>query len=322
MRRCPRRPRCCSAGWRAATPCRLHLGPLGGRRAPAGGRRRDHLRRLARRGAARAGAAAAAPTRPSRAGRSACASSSPSATRPTCARCGCGSRTRARSPPCTGAARPTSTAARARVEAIAREAEAAGLATHWGRKVLELRPPGPVRQGPGGARPGGARRPAQRDVRRRRHHRPRRLRRARRAGRARARSTLPCESASARTRDRPRSSSAPTWSWTAWTASGRCWPRSPNGEVPRPAARLGGAVRRHRHGARARLRPRRGRRGDQHARLRGRRLVVPGVAGRDLAGPPAVADARDRDAAARGAPHEHAARAGARARCSSTGSGR
>jgi trehalose 6-phosphate phosphatase len=36
---------------------------------------------------------------------------------------------------------PDERAAHERVEAIAREAEAAGLATHWGRKVLELRPP-------------------------------------------------------------------------------------------------------------------------------------------------------------------------------------
>jgi trehalose 6-phosphate phosphatase len=36
---------------------------------------------------------------------------------------------------------PDEEAARARVEEIASEAEEAGLATHWGRKVLELRPP-------------------------------------------------------------------------------------------------------------------------------------------------------------------------------------
>jgi trehalose 6-phosphate phosphatase len=36
---------------------------------------------------------------------------------------------------------PDEDAARARIEEIAAEAEAAGLATHWGRKVLELRPP-------------------------------------------------------------------------------------------------------------------------------------------------------------------------------------
>jgi trehalose 6-phosphate phosphatase len=37
--------------------------------------------------------------------------------------------------------------ARARVEAIAAEAEAAGLFVHWGRKVLEIRPPVPVHKG-------------------------------------------------------------------------------------------------------------------------------------------------------------------------------
>ena len=36
---------------------------------------------------------------------------------------------------------PDEDEARGRVEQIAAEAEAAGLATHWGRKVLELRPP-------------------------------------------------------------------------------------------------------------------------------------------------------------------------------------
>ena len=36
---------------------------------------------------------------------------------------------------------PDEDAARAQLEGIAEEAEAAGLATHWGRKVLEVRPP-------------------------------------------------------------------------------------------------------------------------------------------------------------------------------------
>jgi trehalose 6-phosphate phosphatase len=42
---------------------------------------------------------------------------------------------------------PDEDAARARVEGIASEAEAAGLATHWGRKVLEVRPPVPIDKG-------------------------------------------------------------------------------------------------------------------------------------------------------------------------------
>jgi trehalose 6-phosphate phosphatase len=42
---------------------------------------------------------------------------------------------------------PDEDEARTRVEAIAGEAEAAGLATHWGRKVLEVRPPVPISKG-------------------------------------------------------------------------------------------------------------------------------------------------------------------------------
>ncbi|GAC1324925.1 MAG: trehalose-phosphatase [Thermoleophilaceae bacterium] len=42
---------------------------------------------------------------------------------------------------------PDEPAARTRVEGLAQEAEAAGLVTHWGRKVLEVRPPVPVDKG-------------------------------------------------------------------------------------------------------------------------------------------------------------------------------
>jgi trehalose 6-phosphate phosphatase len=42
---------------------------------------------------------------------------------------------------------PDEDAARTRVEGIAREAEAAGFHTHWGRKVLEVRPPVPFDKG-------------------------------------------------------------------------------------------------------------------------------------------------------------------------------
>jgi trehalose 6-phosphate phosphatase len=42
---------------------------------------------------------------------------------------------------------PDEDAARTRLEGIAQEAEAAGLATHWGRKVLEIRPPVPIDKG-------------------------------------------------------------------------------------------------------------------------------------------------------------------------------
>lgn len=42
---------------------------------------------------------------------------------------------------------PDEDAARTLLEGVAREAETAGLDTHWGRKVLEIRPPVPVDKG-------------------------------------------------------------------------------------------------------------------------------------------------------------------------------
>jgi trehalose 6-phosphate phosphatase len=42
---------------------------------------------------------------------------------------------------------PDEEAARTHVEGIAQEAETAGFATHWGRKVLEVRPPVPIDKG-------------------------------------------------------------------------------------------------------------------------------------------------------------------------------
>ena len=42
---------------------------------------------------------------------------------------------------------PDEDAARTRLEGLAGEAETAGFATHWGRKVLEVRPPVPVDKG-------------------------------------------------------------------------------------------------------------------------------------------------------------------------------
>jgi trehalose 6-phosphate phosphatase len=42
---------------------------------------------------------------------------------------------------------PDENAARAQLEELAQEAEAAGLAIHWGRKVLEVRPPVPIDKG-------------------------------------------------------------------------------------------------------------------------------------------------------------------------------
>jgi trehalose 6-phosphate phosphatase len=42
---------------------------------------------------------------------------------------------------------PDEDAARTRIEGIAQEAEVEGFVTHWGRKVLEVRPPVPVDKG-------------------------------------------------------------------------------------------------------------------------------------------------------------------------------
>jgi trehalose 6-phosphate phosphatase len=42
---------------------------------------------------------------------------------------------------------PDEDAARTALEGLAQEAEAAGFATHWGRKVLEIRPPVPIDKG-------------------------------------------------------------------------------------------------------------------------------------------------------------------------------
>jgi trehalose 6-phosphate phosphatase len=42
---------------------------------------------------------------------------------------------------------PDEHAARTHLEGIAQQAESAGLATHWGRKVLEVRPPVPIGKG-------------------------------------------------------------------------------------------------------------------------------------------------------------------------------
>ena len=72
---------------------------------------------------------------------------------------------------------PDEEAAHARVRRIAEEAEAEGLWTHWGRKVLEIRPPGADRQGPRRARAAGAGAGARRALRGRRRDRPRCLRR-------------------------------------------------------------------------------------------------------------------------------------------------
>ena len=70
-------------------------------------------------------------------------------TRPRCSACACAARTRGRSSPFTGAARPDEDAAEAAVREIAERAQADGLWIHWGRKVLELRPPVELNKGRG-----------------------------------------------------------------------------------------------------------------------------------------------------------------------------
>ena len=82
---------------------------------------------------------------------------------------------------------PDEAAAESLLRDVAQEAQAAGLDIHWGRKVLEVRPPVPVDKGQAVRalieRTGVQRRA----VRRRRRDRPRRLRRPRRShGRGRA----------------------------------------------------------------------------------------------------------------------------------------
>ncbi len=62
-------------------------------------------------------------------------------TSPRCGAAGSASRTRVAILAFHWRGAPDEAAARALVEEIARDAEAAGLRPHWGRKVLEVRPP-------------------------------------------------------------------------------------------------------------------------------------------------------------------------------------
>ena len=80
---------------------------------------------------------------------------------------------------------PDEQAAETWLAGVAQEAPEAGLEVHWGRKVLEIRPPVRVSKGDGIRAPAGGRLAAHRAVRRRRRHRPGRLRRARVPGRGR-----------------------------------------------------------------------------------------------------------------------------------------
>ena len=122
-------------------------------------------------------------TRASRSGSDGSTSSAARPTPPTSASSASGSRTRARSSPSTGAGARDEDAARAAIDAIAERAEAAGLRTHWGRKVLEVRPPIKIDKGAGIKQLAGRRRRGDRlgAVRGRRRHRSRRLPRPDRA---------------------------------------------------------------------------------------------------------------------------------------------
>ena len=78
---------------------------------------------------------------------------------------------------------PDEEAAETWLAGVAQEAEAEGFDIHWGRKVLEIRPPVPVDKGQGIRAMVEAHAGPRRALRRRRRDRPGRLRRARRAHR-------------------------------------------------------------------------------------------------------------------------------------------
>ena len=304
----------------------LHLGALRGRGAPARRRRRDRLRRLARRRAARAGRDdARAWCRRSRAGRSACGASPPSATRRELRLLRV--RIEDKGPIAAFHWRgvPDEEAARARsCEGLAQEAEAAGLAIHWGRKVLEIRPPVPDRQGPGGARARGRRRrcgprssaattpptstPSTRSTRCCARRRARR-------GRARGRPLGRGPGGDRRAR-RPGGGRRGGLRARAGGA------RAPTDALPRLPAHRGAAVRRRGHRARGRGRGRARPHRRQHARVRGARLVGPGrrVAGCGWAAAPRPRRASPGCSPARARPTR--CPSSSPARSSSTGSGR
>ncbi len=96
--------------------------------------------------------------------------------------CASASRTRARSTPSTGAARPTRPPPRPGSPAWPRRPRPRASTIHWGRKVLEIRPPVPVDKGQGIVALVEPLRCHRGPLRRRRRDRPGRLRRARRAG--------------------------------------------------------------------------------------------------------------------------------------------
>ncbi len=105
---------------------------------------------------------------------------------------------------------PDEEEAQAAMEDVAAAAEKAGFTAHWGRKVLEIRPPVRIDKGAGDRQP-AARPPARRRaLRGRRHHRPRRVPRPHRARRGGAAWAQPCGSACGRTRGRRRWRARPT----------------------------------------------------------------------------------------------------------------
>ena len=70
---------------------------------------------------------------------------------------------------------PDEEASLAAIEEVAEQAEEAGFVTHWGRKVLEIRPPVRIDKGAGIVGLLQGHRARRRGLRRRRHDRPRRL---------------------------------------------------------------------------------------------------------------------------------------------------
>ena len=188
---------------------------------------------------------------------------------PTCACCACGSRTRGRSSAFHWRGAPDEDAAHAQLEEIAAEAEADGLATHWGRKVLEVRPPVPIDKGLARARAGE----------------PSGARAALFGGDdatdldafdaldalvAEGGSTPRCGSACAPTRGRRQIVERADMVVDGVGGFAACW-RAGRGVRFRDFLRVGGAaVRRRRHRARGGLGRRRGREETTHARLRGR----------------------------------------------------
>ena len=73
---------------------------------------------------------------------------------------------------------PDEEEAEAAIREVAEAAEKAGFTAHWGRKVLEIRPPVRIDKGAGIVAPAARHRPRRRALRRRRRHRPGRVPRA------------------------------------------------------------------------------------------------------------------------------------------------